>query len=282
MIDLHTHTTFSDGTTTPEENAALAATAGLSAVALTDHDTLDGWDRMAAACREAGVGFVPGIELSAESDGVSVHLLGYWVDPADAALRAECDRLRGERERRARVMTARLAERGVPVTWEEVAAIAGHAPIGRPHLAAALIAHGAAADTDEAFRTWLREDGPVHEPKRALHPVDAVRLIRAAGGAAVLAHPGLTFGGLPDDLAAAAPLLDALCEAGVRGLEADHAAHDEQSTERWRQAAAARALLVTGASDFHGERKAVRIGSRTTPPGVVDELREATTGGVRW
>lgn len=282
MIDLHTHTVFSDGTTTPEENAALAAAAGLSALALTDHDTLDGWDRMAAACRDAGIGFVPGIELSAEADGVSVHILGYWVDPADAALRAECARLRGERERRARVMTARLAERGIPVTWEEVAAVAGGAPVGRPHLAAALVAHGAAADNDDAFRTWLREDGPIHEPKRAPHPAEAVRLIRAAGGAAVLAHPGLTFGGLHTDLAATSRLLDRLCEAGLRGLEADHAAHDEQSTVRWRQAAVERALLVTGASDFHGERKAVRIGNRTTPPGVVDELREGTTGGVRW
>lgn len=278
MIDLHTHTVFSDGTTTPEESAALAAAAGLTAVALTDHDTLDGWERMAAACAAAGVGFVPGVELSAELDGRSVHLLGYWVDPAHEPLRAECERLRAERDRRARVMVDRLAAHGVPVTWDEVAAIAGVAPVGRPHLATALVAHGAAADIDDAFATWLREDGPVHEPKHALHPDDAVRLIAAAGGAAVLAHPGTSFG----DPATAAPVLDRLRAAGLRGLETDHPAHDEQSMRAWRAAAVARELLVTGASDFHGERKAVRIGQRTTPPGVVDALREGTTGGVRW
>lgn len=278
MIDLHTHTVFSDGTTTPEESAALAASAGLQAVALTDHDTLDGWARMAAACADAGVGFIPGVELSAELNGRSVHLLGYWVDPGHEPLRAECARLRTERDRRARVMVERLVAHGVPVTWEEVAAIAGDAPVGRPHLATALIAHGAAAGVDEAFATWLREDGPIHEPKHALHPDDAVRLIVAAGGAAVLAHPGSSFGD-PDT---AALVLDRLRDAGLRGVEADHPAHERESVEAWRGAAEDRALLVTGSSDFHGERKAVRIGQRTTPPGVVDALREGKTGGVRW
>ncbi|HWH31700.1 MAG TPA: PHP domain-containing protein [Egibacteraceae bacterium] len=278
MYDLHTHTVFSDGTTTPEDNAALAAAAGLDGVALTDHDTLDGWERMAAACEAAGVEFVPGVELSAEADGRSVHVLGYWVDPADPALRAECVRLRAERERRGRVMVERLAAHGTGVTWDEVAVIAGPAPVGRPHLASALVARGAARDIEHAFTRWLAEDGPVHEPKRALAPAAAVRLVVEAGGAAVLAHPASTFPGpaLPD------ALLDELRACGLRGLEADHPAHDEASTRRWRDAAASRGLLVTGASDFHGGRKAVRIGTRTTPDGVVALLREASRGGARW
>lgn len=278
MIDLHTHTWFSDGTTTPEENAVLAVAAGLTGLALTDHDTTDGWERMAAACAAHGLLFVPGIELSAELDGASVHVLGYGVDPGDADFAAECSRLRGERDRRARVMTERLAALGLPVTWAMVQAHAGDAPVGRPHLGAALVEAGVVDDLDAAFDRWLGEDGPVHEPKRALHPVDAVALIGAAGGVAVLAHPGATFG----EPGAAEELLDAMVEAGLAGLEADHPAHDAALTAAWRSAARRRGVLVTGSSDFHGGRKPVRIGERATPVPVVDALGESTRGGTRW
>lgn len=278
MIDLHTHTRFSDGTTTPEENAVLAAAAGLTGLALTDHDTTDGWERMAAACAAHGLVFVPGIELSAELDEQSVHVLGYGMDPGDADFAAECARLRGERDRRARVMTERLAALGLAVTWEMVQAHAGGAPVGRPHLAAALIEAGVVADLDEAFDRWLGEDGPVHEPKRALHPVDAVTLIAGAGGAAVLAHPGVTFG----EPGAADALVDAMVAAGLAGLESDHPAHDAALTAAWRSAARVRGILITGSSDFHGGRKPVRIGERATPVPVVDALGESIRGGTRW
>lgn len=278
MIDLHTHTAYSDGTTTPEENAALAAEAGLAGIALTDHDTMDGWARMAAACAAHDLLFVPGVELSAELDGSSVHVLGYGMDPADAAFTAECDRLRGERDRRAQVMTERLAAVGLPVTWPMVLAHAAGAPVGRPHIGAALVEAGVVADLDEAFDRWLGEDGPVHEPKHALHPVGAVALIRDAGGVAVLAHPGTTLG-LP---ALADALLDELAAAGLAGLEAEHPAHDPPLTAAWRAAAERRGLVVTGSSDFHGGRKSVRIGERATPQHVVDALRASTRGGTRW
>lgn len=278
MFDLHTHTVHSDGTCTPAEVAALAAAAGLRGVALTDHDNLDGWADMAEACAALDLVFVPGVELSAELDGRSVHLLGYWVDPGDAALRAECERLRGERERRARLMVARLVERGVPVTWEEVAGIADGAPVGRPHLATALVRHGAAGDLDEAFRRWLAEDGAIHEPKRAMDPAAAVRLVVGAGGAVVLAHPGLTF----RDVDTARDLVATLARNGLRGLEADHPAHDGESSAAWSRLADELDLVVTGASDFHGDRKAFRIGQRTTPSGVVDRLRDGVRGGMRW
>jgi predicted metal-dependent phosphoesterase TrpH len=278
LIDLHTHTAFSDGTTTPEENAMLAVAAGLTALALPDHDPPDGWARMAAACAAHGLVFVPGIELSAELDGASVHVLGYGMDPAHPAFAAECARLRTERDRRARLMTDRLAALGLPVTWAMVQAHAGGAPVGRPHLGAALVEAGVVADLDAAFDHWLGEDGPVHEPKRALDPVAAVGLIRAAGGAAVLAHPGTTFG-LP---AVADAVLDALTDAGLAGLETDHPAHDPALTATWRLAAERRGLLATGSSDFHGGRKSVRIGERATPTHVVDALAESTRGGTRW
>jgi predicted metal-dependent phosphoesterase TrpH len=279
VIDLHTHTVFSDGTTSPEENARLAVEAGLDGLALTDHDTLAGWERMGAACDAAGLRFVPGLELSAEGeDGRSVHLLGYWADPADEALVAECARLRGERERRARVMVERLRGLGLDVTWERVAEIAAAAPVGRPHLAAALIEAGAARDTQDAFAQWLGEAGPVWEPKRALEPDAAVGLIVGAGGVAVLAHPGSTFGS-PDPVE---PLLVRLVQAGLAGFEVAHPAHDPATAADWESTAARHGLLGTASSDFHGTRKTVSIGERATPTRVVDALRDRARGGVRW
>lgn len=281
-FDLHTHTVFSDGTTTPEENAALAAVAMLGGVALTDHDTAAGWERMRAACHQYRLEFVPGVELSTELEqsmggveGASVHILGYWVDPTHPELAAECERLRGEREQRARRVVARLGELGVTIDWTRVEAAAGDAPVGRPHIAAALIEAGVVPDIDTAFDEYLADGGPAWVPKHALPPVRGVELVRAAGGAAVLAHPGLTFP-LPGPEATA--LLDALTAAGLAGVEADHPGHDPNVAARWRAAAQARELLVTGCSDFHGGRKPVRMGERSTPAGVVGVLRERAPG----
>lgn len=278
MIDLHTHTIFSDGTTTPEENAALAAQAGLTGLALTDHDTMDGWPRMAAACQAHGLQFVPGIEFSSELADQSVHLLGYGIDPDHLPLRDECIRLRGERERRGRIMVERMVASGAAITWDRVAELAGRAPIGRPHMAAALIEAGVVADIDAAFAGPLADDSPIYEPKQALTPEAAIQLLVEAGGVVVLAHPGLTF----PDLAAFRGILQGLITAGLTGLECDHPGHEAQTQTGWEQLAAEFGLLSTGASDFHGEAKQVRIGARTTSPEVVNALRERTTGGVRW
>lgn len=266
MIDLHTHSLHSDGTTTPEENVALAAAEGLAGMALTDHDTLAGWEPAAHACERAGMRFVPGLELSCEWNGLSVHLLGYWVDPGDQALLAECERLRGERERRAREILGLLAHHGVEIAFEDVRRRAGAAPIGRPHIAAAMVEAGAVPDIDTAFDRWLADGGPAYARKRALAPVDGVRLIREAGGVAVLAHPGLSSNVTPE-------LAAALAAAGLAGIEAEHAAHEPEQVGRWTAVAARHGLVVTGASDFHGERKDVRIGQAATPVARVERLR---------
>lgn len=267
MIDLHTHTIHSDGTTTPERNVELAVRAGLDGLALTDHDTLAGWERCAQACAEAGIAFVPGVELSTEWGGLGVHLLGYWVDEHNQALRTECERLRGERQRRAGETIARLADAGVYITESAVAHKAGGAPIGRPHIAAAMVDVGAVPDIDTAFAEYLADGMPAYVPKRALNPVQGVELLRAAGGVAVLAHPGMS------QPTVTAELVDQLAEAGLVGIEAEHAGHDAEQIQYWRTVAGERGLEVTGSSDFHGERKDLRIGERRTPRAVVDRLR---------
>ena len=274
-IDLHTHSTRSDGTTTPAETVALAVAEGLRGIALTDHDTLDGWDEAADACARAGLRFVPGVELSTELENRSVHLLGYFVDSGYAPLLDECDRLRNERERRAEAMIAKLNVMGVDISFDAVAARAAGAPIGRPHIAAAMVACGAVADHEGAFDGFIEDGGPAYVPKHALAPEDGVSLIVDAGGVAVLAHPGLSTRDAPVDLG----LLDILVAAGLAGVEADHVAHEPDVRKFWRNAAAERNLYVTGASDFHGTRKEFRIGAGTTSAEVVDALQERSRAG---
>jgi predicted metal-dependent phosphoesterase TrpH len=269
MIDLHTHSICSDGTTTPAENVALAVGAGLSGLALTDHDTLAGWVEAAAACERLGLEFVPGIELSTEDNDLSVHVLGYWVDPGHAALAEECARLRDERADRAARILDKLAALGLSLDPAAVAAHAGDAPIGRPHIAKAMVDAGFVGDLGTAFQDYLADGGPAWVVKHALSPEKGVALIRAAGGVAVLAHPGSTAYGVADET-----LVDRLCAAGLAGLEADHAGHDAETVEHWRKVAVLRDLVVTGASDFHGDGKDVLIGARTTSADVVKELRE--------
>ena len=275
-IDLHTHSTRSDGTTTPASTVALAAQQQLRGIALTDHDTTEGWDEAAQACVDHGLRFIPGVELSTELAGVSVHLLGYFVDPRYGPLQAECDRLRNERLRRAEAMIAKLSQMGVEIGVDDVLAQAGSAPVGRPHIAAAMVQVGAVPDLDAAFDGYLEDGGPAYVTKHALAPTDGVSLIRDAGGVAVLAHPGVATREAPVDLA----LLDRLVSVGLQGVEADHAGHDEPTRNYWRAAARERTLYVTGASDFHGTRKETVIGAATTQTAVVDALEEMAGGPV--
>lgn len=286
-VDLHTHTVHSDGTTTPSENAALAAAAGLTGLALTDHDTTAGWAEAAEACARHGLDFVPGIELSAEDHEHSVHLLGYWVDAEDPALAAECARLRAERESRADRILELLADLGVHVDSAAVRTHAAGAPIGRPHIAAAMVDAGIVPDIGAAFDRYLADGGPAWYPKHALAPEDGVRLITSAGGAAVLAHPGTDATRVVETTA----LVRRLRDVGLSGVEAEHAGHGPATVAYWTDVARGHGLLVTGSSDFHGERKDVRLGAATTPAGVVAALAEragramapVTAGGrVRW
>ncbi len=278
--DLHTHTVFSDGTTTPEENVRMALDAGLEGMAVTDHDTADSWDRARAAADGTGLEIVPGAELSAELGGYSVHVLGYWFDRQNQALAREMDRLLHERERRAEEIVARFNDLGVPVSIERVQALAGDAPIGRPHIATAVVECGAAADLGEVFDRWLRDGGPAYVPKYAVDPVTCVRLIVEAGGVAVLAHPGL-YGPDPEegreDVGISDEVIQEMAAAGLGGIEANHPDHADDDRAHYRHLARALGLVVTAGSDFHGGAKDLHIGQSTTSRDVVERLRAART-----
>ena len=270
--DLHTHTIFSDGTTTPEENVAKAAELGLGGIGVTDHDTMDGVDRALVAAEGSDLEVVPGTEFSAELEGSSVHVLGYWTDPAHEPFSDEMDRLHGERDRRAEEIVRRFEELEVPVGMDRVRELAGDAPIGRPHIARAVVETGAAEDLQEVFDEWLHDGGPAYVPKYALDPVRAVELVVAARGVAVLAHPGL-YGpggeGLDDEM------VEAMASAGMAGIEADHPDHDGQTRRRYGDLARALGLVVTAGSDFHGSGKDNQLGSATVAREVVERLRAA-------
>ncbi|KUP96646.1 PHP domain-containing protein [Thermobifida cellulosilytica] len=278
-IDLHSHSSVSDGTDSPAAVVEHAAAAGLDVLALTDHDTTAGIAE-AAAHLPPGLTLVPGIELSCAHEGSSVHLLGYLFDPEDPELTAELQRIRDDRIVRARTMVERLQDQGIPVTWEQVSAFAGDVDgrdvVGRPHIARALVEVGAARDVQDAFDRWIGSGKPAHVTRYALDPVRAVRLLRAAGGVCVLAHPARGEGALtrevPEELAAR------MAEAGLNGIEADHPSHDDDERARWRQRAAELGVLVTGSSDDHGELTGRRLGCSTTDPDVYAALVAQASG----
>jgi 3',5'-nucleoside bisphosphate phosphatase len=271
-IDLHAHSNRSDGTFDPAELVRLASERDLDVVALTDHDTTDGLDEAVAAGAEVGVQVVPGIELSAEHDGTSVHVLCYWMDASDPALRAELGRLRDERFRRGELMVERLQALGVPVAFEHVRRIANGATIVRPHLAQAMVEIGAVASETEAFDVYLGDGRPGHVPKHALDPVDAVALILGAGGVCVLAHPGM-WG---DQSSVPPELIERMAAAGMQGLEVDHPDHPPEQRERYRALAGELGLVATGGSDCHGTRyDPVRLGSALCSAEAFGELRNA-------
>lgn len=271
-FDLHTHCDASDGTTSVEANVRTALALGLEGLGVTDHDTTAAWDRATAIADGTGLEIVPGTEFSAEHDGASVHVLGYWVDPADARLAVELDRLRHERTHRARAIAQRLRDLGVPVSFDRILELAGEAPIARPHVAAAVVEVGGAASAQEAFDRFLADGGPAHVPKHAVDPVRAVELLTAAGGVAVLAHPGL-YGardgrsGTPNDL------IEEMAAAGLCGIEVEHPEHTEQHRAHYADLAVGLGLVQTAGSDYHGTAKANRLGEVTTPSKLVDELR---------
>jgi 3',5'-nucleoside bisphosphate phosphatase len=270
--DLHTHTIFSDGTTTPEENVEAARDRGLEGLGVTDHDTTEPFERARAAADGTGLELVLGTEFSAELDGSSVHVLGYWIDPGFGPLADELERLRDEREHRARAIVERFRALGVPITFERVVELAAGAPIGRPHIAEAVIEVGAACDQREVFDTWLADGGPAFVEKHAVSPERAVELLVASGGVTVLAHPGLfgtrgATGGIDEEV------VERMVAAGLAGLEADHPDHTEEQRQRYRDVAAGLRIEVTGGSDYHGSSKPNQLGDATTPRDVVERLR---------
>jgi predicted metal-dependent phosphoesterase TrpH len=267
-IDLHTHSTASDGTNTITENVALALERGLAGIAITDHDTTAGYGEAAGAAEGTGLLIVPGIEFSAEYDGASLHVLAYWVDPADPALVEELQRLTDTRFRRGELMVEKLQALGYDISFERVHAIAGDDLIARPHIAQAMVEAGIVPTEKEAFDRFISDDGVAYVPKHALDPMDALRLIGAAGGVCVLAHPAMWKNNraVPDDL------IEGMAAAGMGGLEVDHPDHDEAQRAHYRALAARLDLVPTGASDCHGARYGYRLGCETTPVELVDEL----------
>lgn len=277
-IDLHSHSTVSDGTLTPAELVRAAAAAGLDVLAITDHDTTAGW-AAAAAALPAGLTLVPGVELSCRWYGVRpsipLHLLGYLFDPTEPELVAELDRLRAAREARGVRTVELLHADGVAVDWAQVRAEAAGGVIGRPHIARALVRAGLVTTMAEAFAPrWLGERYRV--PKEDMDVFRAVRLIRRAGGVPIFAHPRASRRGriVPDRL------IVELARAGLVGLEADHPDHTPAERAHVRALATELGLLVTGSSDFHGANKTVRLGEFTTEPEDYQRIVAAGTGVV--
>ncbi|MFE6869871.1 PHP domain-containing protein [Kitasatospora sp. NPDC057692] len=278
-IDLHAHSNASDGTDSPAELVAAAVGAGLDVVALTDHDTVAGHAEAADAVHALPAGtrltLVPGAELSCVVDGISMHMLAYLFDPAEPEFAAERELVRTDRFRRGRAIVERCRELGADISWEQVRRIAGEGSVGRPHIASALVEAGVVASVSDAFTAdWLANGGRADVRKHETDPVTAVRLVRAAGGVPVFAHPGAVKRGRT----VSDRVIADLAAAGLAGLEVDHVDHDEPAREHLRGLAAELGLLTTGSSDYHGARKTVRLGEFTTDPAVYEALVGQATG----
>ncbi|MDT7786809.1 MAG: 3,5-nucleoside bisphosphate phosphatase [Pseudonocardiales bacterium] len=279
VIDLHTHSSESDGTDSPAELVKAAARAGLDAVAITDHDTAAGWAEAAAAL-PPGLRLVRGAELSCACDDghgrtITVHLLAYLYDPTHAALMVEQSRLREERRQRLQKMAEMMQADGFPIDPVELMTrLPFDAPAGRPHLAQALIRGGVVSSVDEAFATYLT--GGRYYVGRTDTPVErAIEMIAEAGGVTVLAHPFARSRGP----IVTADVVRELTAVGLGGVEVDHPDHDAATRTSLRSLADELGLLVTGSSDYHGTNKTVRLGAETTSPEMLDALASRATGG---
>lgn len=246
-IDLHLHTTASDGLLDPSALVAEARGRGVSVLSVTDHDTVAGLDVAADAARGLGLRFVPGIEISSASDGREIHILGYFLDPRDGALLAFLEGSRAARAGRMRAMASRLRGLGIVVDVEVLLASGKPGTFGRPHLARALVREGYVRSFDEAFDLYLAEGRPAYVERPDVKPVRAIGVIAAARGIPVLAHPGLYK---------ADGIIPSLVDHGLRGVEVYHAQHTPADVMEYRRLAARFDLLVTGGSDFHGDERA--------------------------
>ena len=246
FADLHLHTNFSDGTFSPEELVGYAVQQKLSAIALTDHDTVEGCARAAAACEAAKIQFIAGSELTAEQDDNEIHILGYFLDLQNEKLLTETAKFQTVRQNRIREMVARLNELNVPLDVDEVFKLASCRAPGRPHVARALVNAGLVESLDEAFERFLKKNRPAWVPKMKMSALDAIELIHQAGGLAVMAHPGLNR---------CDEVIPGLVQAGLDGIECFHTKHPKTTSEHYLQIAKQYGLLVTGGSDCHGMNK---------------------------
>jgi predicted metal-dependent phosphoesterase TrpH len=276
-IDLHTHSSVSDGTDAPAELVRKAVAVGLDVVALTDHDTFDGLDEAVAEGERLGLHVVRGMELSCSRQGNSVHVLAYGADPASPELAAEMARVRDGRLGRLAGVLRKLAVLGVPVSEAEVMAQVGDSPsVGRPHIADALIKAGHVRDRQEAFDRFLADGGPAHVHRYTIEVDRAIDLMHEAGGLAVIAHPW----GRGRERLLPPNVLEALArDHGLDGIEVDHQDHDPDSRRRLRALADRLGLLATGSSDYHGTGKLDHdLGCNTTDPKVFGKMQRRLGG----
>jgi len=278
-VDLHSHTTASDGVHAPSESVKLAAQVGLSALAITDHDTVAGIEEAMEAGKKLGIEIVPGVEVSTVANGQDIHILGYYIDYRDKLFLQRLKQLRDTRDRRNEMMIEKLQQLGLDVTLAEVIEHAGKADpskdqekgetIGRPHIAAVLLAKGYVSSVSEAFDKYLGRDGKAYVNPPRITPFQAVDWIREAGGTPVIAHPGLYH----DD-----ELVEQIIKYGVDGIEAYHSDHTAEDESRYAAMAARHGLIATAGSDFHGERGGelfhAYIGDRKTGIDILKQLNK--------
>lgn len=272
-IDLHSHSTASDGTQGPAEVVELAAAAGLDVLALTDHDSTDGWAEAAQAARRAEITLVPGIEISTKYEGMGVHLLAYLPDATYAPLDNELNLILAGREGRLASILTQLRSVGFDLTETEVRRQVGRSPaIGRPHIADVMVAKGWVHDRTEAFDRWLNAGRPAYTVRYATPTTDMIRLVAEAGGASVIAHPwGRASRGVLD-----AEALADLGRVGLVGIEVDHQDHNSADRQALRAIAGDLNLVVTGASDYHGDGKVNHeLGCNLTAPAELERLLAA-------
>jgi predicted metal-dependent phosphoesterase TrpH len=265
-VDLHTHTTASDGSLSPQELVHAASRAELDAIAITDHDSVAGVQPARDAAHDLSLDIVPGVELSAVHQGIDVHILGFFVDYTDPILLERLDTLREHRHARAARMVAELRDAGYMVDLDEVLRLAEGGSVGRSHVARALVQNGHAESISHAFDSLIGRGRPFYVPKPVARPEAVVETVLAAGGVPVLAHPGITR---VDDL------IPSLVDAGLQGIEAYHGDHSQEMMDRYAKMAAELGLVTTGGSDYHGpEAPGVPLGSAPVPPETLERLRE--------
>ena len=275
MIDLHTHSNASDGKLSPAELMRHAHAMGVEVIALTDHDTLSGLAEASEEAARVGIELIPGIEISAENNPGTLHMLGYFVDPSDAELVETLSWLRGGRDDRNHIILSKLAQLGCPLQWDEVAALAGGESMGRPHIATAMVNRGYVATFKEAFDRYLGKGAAAYTDRDKMTPELSIERIRSAGGLPVLAHPQ-TLSLTEDELS---ELLSRLASMGLAGVEAYYYSHSEEETALYCSLARKYGLILTGGSDFHGPgmletRLGVGKGNLNIPRSVVDELKQ--------
>jgi predicted metal-dependent phosphoesterase TrpH len=262
-IDLHTHSTYSDGTDKPSELINKALAAGITVIGLTDHDSIGGWQEATASLRP-GISLVPGAEISCQTtDGISVHILGLLFDSSNSELMNTLEKTRENRHGRMEKIIARINEAGIDITMNDVLAqLSDGATLGRPHLADALVKKGVVASRDEAFTQMLHNNSKYYVSHYSPTPEDAIALIKAAGGVSVIAHPMASHRGRTISLETFGSLID----SGLDGIEVDHRDHSPDEKKQLIALASGSNLVMTGASDYHGNGKLNSLGEYTTNP----------------